>query len=81
MNEIKEKLEAAKAEYIEKLKRLALLEQGVDYSDVDNYTKYITAEDEEEIETEAEALADDLKAQNTARTDVYHDRRSFNPFK
>jgi len=81
MDEIKEKLDAAKADYIEKLKRLALLEAGVDYSDVDNYVKYLTADNEEEIAEEAEALAADLKAQNTARTDVYHDRRSFNPFK
>lgn len=74
-----EKLSQARTEYLEKLRKVKLLEAGVDYSDVDIYTKYINAEKPADIEKEARAIADDIKENNTA-TDVNHDTRKWNPF-
>ena len=73
------KLDQAKSDYIEKLKKVKLAEAGIDYNDLDVYVKYISAEDEKEIEKEAQAIVADLKQHNTA-TDVHHDPRSWNPF-
>lgn len=74
-----EKHEQVKAEYIDKLRKVKLLEAGIDMADVDVYTKYINADDEEAIEKQAQALVADIQQQNTA-TDVYHDERVWKPF-
>ncbi|MDY0409967.1 hypothetical protein ACFFIS_04745 [Virgibacillus soli] len=73
------KLTQARADYTDKLKRLKLLEAGVDYNDVDTYVKYLASDDEKEIEKEAQAIVADIKQQSTA-TDVYHDERTWKPF-
>ena len=74
-----EKLEQAKTQYIEKLKKMKLAELGVDFNDLDVYVKYINADDEAGIEKEAQAIVSDIEQQNTA-TDVYHDSRTWKPF-
>ena len=74
-----DKLEQAKTEYIDKLKRVKLLEAGVDYSDVDVYVKYLQAEDEEEIEEEAQAIVADIKQHSTVQ-DTYIDERVWRLF-
>jgi len=74
-----EKLEQAKTQYIDKLKKTKLAELGVDFNDLDVYVKYINADDEAGIEKEARTIVSDIKKQNTA-TDVYHDSRTWKPF-
>jgi len=74
-----EKLEQSKSEYIDKLKRLKLLEAGIEYSEVDTYVKYLKSDNAEEIEEEAQAIVADIKQQNTT-TDVYHDKTVWKPF-
>lgn len=74
-----EKLEQARTEYLEKLRKVKLIEAGVDYSDVDIYTKYISADKPADIEKEAREIVADIKQQNTA-ADVYQDTRKWNPF-
>ena len=65
--------------YVSKLKKLALLDAGIDYSDLSTYEKYLTGDDEQEIKRQAEELAQDISAHNTA-TDVYHDKRTLTLF-
>lgn len=74
------KLEQARTEYLEKLRKVKLIEAGVDYSDVGIYTKYISADKPEEIEKEARAIVADIKQKNTAAPDAHHDKRVWNPF-
>lgn len=74
-----EKLEQAKTEYLNKLRKVALAEAGVDISDVETYSKYISADKPAEIEAEAQAIVLDIKQQNTS-ADVRHDTRKWNPF-
>lgn len=74
-----EKLEQAKNEYLTKLKKVKLLEAGVDYNDLDIYAKYINADSKEEIEKEAQAIVADIEQHHTA-TDVYIDNRVWKPF-
>lgn len=74
-----DKLEQARNEYLDKLKKVALLDAGVSFSDVDIYVKYLKADDEAEIEQEAAEIVADIKQQNTV-TDVYHDETAWKPF-
>ena len=74
-----EKLDAVKAEYIEKLRKVKLLEAGIPHDSVSVYEKYITAEKPTEIEKQAQEIYADIKQQNTA-TDFHIDKRSWNPF-
>lgn len=74
-----EKLEQAKTEYLDKLKRVKLLEAGVDYSDVDVYVKYLQADNVDELEQEAAAIVADIKQQSTVQ-DTYIDERIWKPF-
>lgn len=62
-----DKLEQLQQEYADKLKRLKLLDAGVDHSDVDVYVKYLKSDDEQELEEEAQAIVADIKQQNTAQ--------------
>lgn len=73
------KLEQAKADYIEKLKKVKLLDAGIDYDDVDRYIKYIDADSEEEINRQANELADDINQQSQL-ADVYIDEHVWKPF-
>lgn len=66
-----EKLEQAKSEYIEKLKRVKLIEAGVGIDDVDRYIKYIDSTDAETIEQEAQAIVSDINQQD-GFGDVYN---------
>lgn len=79
MDDKTKELEQAKSDYLTKLKKVKLLEAGIDYNDVDVYIKYINAEDEKEIERQAAEIVADIKQHNTA-TDVYIDDRAWKPF-
>lgn len=59
-----EKLEQAKSNYLEKLKRVKLLEAGVNHSDVDVYVKYLKSDDEQELEEEAQAIVADINGED-----------------
>lgn len=74
------KLDQAKSDYIEKLKKVKLAEAGIDYNDLDVYVKYINAEDEKEIVKEAQAIVADVKQQNKNFGDVYQDDKVWRPF-
>ena len=74
-----DKLEQARAEYIDKLRKLKLLEAGVDYGDVDVYVKYLQADNADELEQEAAAIVADIKQQSTVQ-DAYIDERIWKPF-
>lgn len=75
------KLDQAKSDYIEKLKKVKLAEAGIDdYNDLDVYVKYISAESEKEIEKEAQAIVADVKQQNKNFADAYIDKRVWKPF-
>jgi len=76
---LNDKLEQTKSEYLDKLKRVKLLEAGVDYSDVETYTKYLQSDDEEGIEQEAQAIVADIKQQSTVQ-DNYIDERVWRVF-
>lgn len=62
-----EELERVKGDYLAKLKKLKLLEAGIDISGVDKYVKYINASDEKEIEKQVQELIADIKQHNTAK--------------
>lgn len=74
------KLDQAKSDYLDKLKKVKLAEAGIDYNDLDVYVKYISAEDEKEIEKEAQAIVADVKQQNKNFGDVYQDNKVWKPF-
>lgn len=74
------KLEQAKADYLTKLKKVKLAEAGIDYNDLNVYVKYINAEDEKEIEKEAQAIVADLKQHNKNIGDVRQDDKVWRPF-
>lgn len=73
-------LEELKREYAEKYKRLALLENGIDYTDLGTYVKYLTSDDEKQIKQQAEELAQDIDVHNTAKNAVHHDKRTMRLF-
>lgn len=54
-------LEQLKAEYIAKLKQVKLAEAGISIDEVDTYTRYIDAEDEAEIEKQAQKVVADIE--------------------
>lgn len=71
-------LQQLKDVYMEKLKRLALIESGADYGEVDNYIKYLTADTPELIAAQADELLHDVK-----QVDNYADpsqSKTFKPF-
>ena len=80
MDEQTSKLEQAKADYLDKQKRLALLDAGISYNDVSTYVKYVKATSNAEIKQQAEELAQDISAHNTARFDTHHDKRTLTLF-
>lgn len=71
-----EELERVKSDYLAKLKKLKLLEAGVDYTDLDVYIKYISADNEEEIEKQVAELVTDIEQHNTAKAD----KKTWRPF-
>jgi len=62
-----DKLEQARNEYLDKVKKIALLDAGVEYEDVDKYVKYVNVDDEGLIKREADAIVADIKQQNTTQ--------------
>ena len=54
-------LEQVKAEYVEKMKKVALIEAGFSIDEAGDYVKFIKADDEEEIERQAMDLIADVK--------------------
>lgn len=79
MDDKTKELEQVKADYLTKVKQVALIEAGIDFNDVDVYIKYINADDEKEIERQASEIVADIERRNTA-TDVYIDDRVWKPF-
>lgn len=75
-----EQLNELKSEYTDKLRRLKLLEAGVDYGEIDTYIKYLSANKSSEIEKQAAELVADIKQQGSFG-DVYIDERTWRPFK
>lgn len=74
------KLEQLKADYASKLKRLALADAGAAYDDLDRYARYLSADDEESLEKQANSVLSDAKAQDRY-ADVYDAQaRIFKPF-
>lgn len=71
-----EELARIKSDYLTKLKKLKLLEAGVDITGVDKYIKYISAEKPEEIEKQVAELITDIERHNTAKLD----KKTWNPF-
>lgn len=72
MDDKTKELEQVKADYLTKVKQVALIEAGIDFNDVDVYIKYINADDEKEIERQASEIVADIKQHNTAQ-DGYGD--------
>ena len=66
--------------YLDKYKKLALLDAGIDYTDIPAYKKYLTGDDEQQIKRQAEELAADISAHNTAQFDTHHDKRTLTLF-
>lgn len=64
-------LEKARQDYLTKLKKLALLDAGVSYNDVDLYVKYVNIDDEKEIENSAIEVANDINRKSETG-DVYN---------
>ena len=60
-----EELERIKREYLTKLKKLKLLEAGVDITYFNTYLKYINASNEKEIEKQVAELITDIEQHNT----------------
>ncbi len=71
-----EELERVKGDYLAKLKKLKLLEAGVDITAADKYVKYIKASDEKEIEKQVQELIADIEQHNTAKLD----KKTWRPF-
>ena len=71
-----EELERVKGDYLAKLKKLKLLEAGIDISGVDKYVKYINAADEKEIEKQVQELIADIAQHNTGKLD----KKTWKPF-
>lgn len=61
MEEKLTELEQAKAEYIEKMKKVALIEAGFSVDEAGDYIKFIKADNEDEIERQALELVEDVK--------------------
>lgn len=57
-------------EYIDKLKTVELLKNGVDIDNVETYKKYITAEEKKDIEKQANGIAHDTNAKQYVDTTV-----------
>lgn len=66
-------LEQLKAEYIAKLKQVKLAEAGISIDEVDTYTRYIDAEDEAEIEKQAQKVVADIE--ESSKHDVRDDKK------
>ena len=71
-----EELERIKSDYLTKLKKLKLLEAGIDITAADKYVKYIKASDEKEIEKQVQELIADIAQHNTGKLD----KKTWKPF-
>lgn len=56
-----EELERIKTEYLEKMKKVALIEAGFPVDEAGDYVKYIKADNEDEIKRQALGLFEDVK--------------------
>lgn len=78
--EILDGLDEIKAEYLTKLKLVKLVEAGVDIDNAEQYVKFITADNEDEITLQAaEIVADINKTPNYVDPKVSKDS-VWNPF-
>lgn len=73
-----EELERLKSDYTTKLKKLKLLEAGIDITDVNTYIKYISADNEDEIEKQAQELVTDIRQHHFTAT--AKDKNVWRPF-
>ena len=69
-------LEQLQADYLSKLKQVALAEKGVDIAETEKYVRLIDTEDKEEIEEQAEIIAADVNR----KTYIDPNSRTWNPF-
>jgi hypothetical protein len=73
-----------KKEYHENLRKIKLIDVGFSFNEADRYAKYITAEEPEQIEQEANLLAEDVlpgKKQQQDYADPGQKKSVWNPFK
>lgn len=66
MDDKLKELEQAKAEYIAKMKKVALIEAGFSVDEAGDYIKFIKADDEDSIERQALDLIADVKQHVTS---------------
>ena len=66
MDDKLKELEQAKAEYIEKMKKVALIEAGFSVDEAGDYIKFIKADEVDEIERQALELVEDVKQSVTS---------------
>ncbi|GIN58092.1 hypothetical protein J8TS2_24110 [Lederbergia ruris] len=76
-----EQLTGLKSEYTDKLRRLKLLEAGVDYGEIDTYIKYLSADKSDEIEKQAAELVADIEQKSNFGDAYCDDKKVWNPFK
>ncbi|MEZ7173552.1 hypothetical protein [Sporosarcina sp. OR05] len=69
-----------KDEYLAKLKTVKLAEAGIDIDRAADYTKFIAAEDEDEIERAAWTIAADV-TRKANYVDAPIDKNTWTPFK
>lgn len=65
MEDKTKELKQVKAEYIEKMKKVALIEAGFSIEEAGDYIKFIKADDGDEIERQALELVEDVKQHAT----------------
>lgn len=59
-----EKLDVIKSEYISKLRKLSLLDAGMNYNDIETYEHYLKSDEPEELEQEAQAIVSDVNQED-----------------
>lgn len=68
-------------EYTDKVKRLKLLDAGIDHGDIDIYVKYLKSDAEEDLTHEVELLVADVRQQNTSQFADASNSGVWSPFK
>lgn len=73
-------MDEQRAEYLTKLKHVKLAQAGVSISDVERYAQYVTAEDEAEIEQQAQTIAEDVVKDKDKQTNRTTNNGVWKPF-
>lgn len=74
-----EELEQVKKDYLDKLRKVKLIEAGIDINEVDRYVKYVNVDDEQEIEEQANTIAADANRKPNY-INQHVDSRTWKPF-